>query len=194
MGKSIGIYFEDAVVEILKTFGRQRSRIVNKAVKAYFEAYMSSASQLGRKLGIEAKIDEFSNEEAKLFKHAKQILRSGAHLDDAVRKLLLGDKKELDRLAKREGIYAHVDPEEQDAILRMASRRKEVAREMISLYRELYPPQKRYVVGTSNQGVRVVVHEKGEQKTLGSAQKKLPETDYIKESVSEALKKEGDES
>ncbi|MGB9693655.1 MAG: hypothetical protein ACPLYF_02310 [Fervidobacterium sp.] len=89
-------------------------------------------------------------EESKLFKTLKVILRSGVYLEEAERNLILGMKPGIKPSEKMAGILAKMPENMREAVMRIFSRREEIANRLAEIEIETLPESKRTVALTEH--------------------------------------------
>lgn len=151
-----GVYFRGFVWEYLRRFVERSGLSVSAVVGKALERFLGEGLRGGEleRFRLLQRESELLAEERSLRERLRVILRSGAYLQDYARKLLLGSEKELGRVQRRVGVYASIDTEELDVILRLLQRRKQVAKELIQVEAKLLPKE-RYPLALTDKGWKI---------------------------------------
>jgi len=147
-----GVYLKPNVLEMLEAYARETglniSQIVNTAVETFFQ---SNAKELLREaVRLEAEREKLLEEENRLFRELKALLRSGVHLEQAERELLLGKKPGIRPSEKMHGILSKLPENIREAIMRINARREEIANRLAEIEVKILPEAKRTVVLTES--------------------------------------------
>jgi len=122
--------------------GLNRSKIVNAVLESFFSS-KTLRERLKEAIKLEAEREQLIAEEKRLFKELKVILRSGVYLEEAQKKLLLGmNPGEISRLKQSEGIYARMDNNQREAVMRIFDRRKVIADRLVQIEIQTLPESK----------------------------------------------------
>jgi hypothetical protein len=124
------------------------SKIVNVALEAFFSTLQKDL--LKEAVKLEAEREKLIEEESKLFKELKVILRSGVYLEEAERNLILGMKPGVRPSEKMAGILARMPQKMREAVMRIFSRREEIANRLAEIEIETLPESKRTVALTEH--------------------------------------------
>lgn len=126
--------------------GMNTSQIVNIAVETFFET--KANERLKEAVRLQAEREKLIEEENNLFKELKAILRSGVYVEEVERDLLLGKKRVIRPSETMAGILAKMPEKIQEAIMRIFSRRQEIANRLAEIEMATLPESKRTVILT----------------------------------------------
>jgi hypothetical protein len=128
--------------------GLNPSKIVNVALESFFSTALKD--HLKEAIKLEAEREKLIEEENSLFKELKVILRSGVYLEEAERNLILGMKPGIKPSEKMAGILAKMPQKIGEAVMRIFSRRQEMANRLAEIAIEVLPESKRTVALTED--------------------------------------------
>jgi hypothetical protein len=152
-----GIYFREDVLKMLEAYAKETglnpSQIVNIAVETFFQT--KASEHLKEAVKLQAKREKLIKEENDLFKELKAILRSAVYLEDAERDLLLGKKPGIRPSERMAGILSKMPENIREAVMRIFSRREEIANRLAEIETKILPESKRTIVLTEN-GYKIV--------------------------------------
>jgi hypothetical protein len=152
MSRRRGIYFKPHILKIPEEYAKETdlntSEIVNIALEIFFPTQQKD--HLKDAVKLEAEREKLIEEEKRLFSELKTILRSGVYLEDAERDLILGKKPGIRPSEKMAGILVKMPQKMREAVMRIFSRREEIANRLAEIEIETLPESKRTVALTEH--------------------------------------------
>ena len=138
-----GVYFKGWLFGCLRKAAEDRNVSFSSLVQEACIHYLGDLPDVDfKRVKLLAERDCLLRENQELFIQTKRLLRDGAYILDAVRKVLLGDTENIIKFGRKKGLAHRIEQDELEVLLRLFKTRENNTRRLVEVLKELLPEDK----------------------------------------------------